>query len=47
MTSQRPSLARIRQLSSFARGSIVVSGTGIIQGFRYLSPENDQISSQC
>lgn len=37
-TSQRPSLARIRHSSSFARGTIVTSGTGIIHGFRYLSP---------
>lgn len=40
ITSQRPSLARIRHSSSFARATIVTSGTGIIYGFRYRSPTN-------
>ena len=40
ITSQRPSLARIRHSSSFARATIVTSGTGIIYGFRYRSPAN-------
>ena len=38
MTSHRPSLARMRQSSSFARGRNITSGSGMIHGFKYLSP---------
>lgn len=40
ITSHRPSLARMRHSSSFARGMNWTSGSGIIHGFKYLSPEN-------
>lgn len=39
ITSHRPSLASTRHSSSFALGMNMTSGSGIIQGFRYLSPE--------
>lgn len=39
ITSHRPSLARMRHSSSFARGRNRTSGSGIIHGFKYLSPE--------
>nr|AFK47583.1 unknown [Lotus japonicus] len=38
MTSHGPSLARMRHSSSFARGRNLTSGSGIIHGFKYLSP---------
>ncbi|CAA6660908.1 unnamed protein product [Spirodela intermedia] len=40
MTSHRPSVARMRQSSSFVRWTPLTSGSGITHGFRYLSPEN-------
>ncbi|RDX67562.1 hypothetical protein CR513_53545, partial [Mucuna pruriens] len=40
ITSHRPSLARMRHSSSFIRGRNVTSGSGIIHGFKYLSPES-------
>ncbi|KAF7817361.1 17.3 kDa class II heat shock protein-like [Senna tora] len=40
ITSHRPSLARMRHSSSFVRGRNITSGSGIIHGFKYLSPEN-------
>jgi hypothetical protein len=46
MTSHKPSLARIRHSSSFARGRNITSGSGIIHGFKYLSPaihKNDKL----
>lgn len=41
ITSQRPSLAKMRHSSSLVRGTIVTSGSGIIDGFKYLSPAFD------
>lgn len=40
ITSHKPSLARIRHSSSLARGMNVTSGSGMIHGFKYLSPVN-------
>lgn len=37
-TSHNPSLAKIRHSSSFTRGTNMTSGSGIIHGFKYLSP---------
>lgn len=38
ITSHKPSLARTRHSSSFARGRNITSGSGMIHGFKYLSP---------
>lgn len=38
ITSHRPSLAKMRQSSSLTRRTEVTSGSGITDGFRYLSP---------
>ena len=46
ITSQRPSLARIRHSSSSVLVVKVTSGTGIIHGLRYLSPEISTLGKQ-
>lgn len=46
ITSHKPSLARMRHSSSFARGRNITSGSGMIHGFKYLSPAN-QMDGRC
>lgn len=38
ITSHKPSLAKMRHSSSFVRGINITSGSGMIHGFKYLSP---------
>lgn len=46
ITSHRPSLAKTRHSSSLALGTNITSGSGIIHGFKYLSPDKCNGTSQ-
>lgn len=41
ITSHKPSLAKMRHSSSLVRGRNITSGSGMIHGFKYLSPATE------